>query len=71
MKDLELHSVYGIRRYARGDGSSKINQIFNCTGLRNICSTKDVDILEIIDEYIENWWGIENVCIIFDCIPGE
>lgn len=72
MKDLKFYSEYGMIRYPCLDGSSKINQIFNCTGLRNICSKKDVDILAIMDEYIENCRGYGvNVCIIFDCIPGE
>ncbi|XP_065934476.1 uncharacterized protein [Magallana gigas] len=68
VKDLEFYGKYG-RDYCYG-GSSKIYQIFNCTGLRNTCSTKDEDMLAIIDEKIEHCWGIVNVCIIFDCIPG-
>lgn len=44
-----------------------------CTGLRNTCSTKDVDMLAIIEEIVEHCWSsdIVNVCIIFDCIPGK
>lgn len=69
MKDLEFYAEYGKRRCY--GGPSKINQIFNCTGLRNTCSTKDVDMLAIIEEKIERCWGIVKVCIKFDCIPGE
>lgn len=44
----------------------------NCTGLRNSCSTNDVDILGIIEENILDYcWSVVNVCIIFDCIPGK
>lgn len=70
MKDVEFYEEYGKTNCY---GGPKIIQIFNCTGLRNTCSTKDVDMLAIIDEIIEDcWpWDIVNVCVIFDCIPGE
>lgn len=71
MKNIEFYTEYG-KRSCYGE-PSKINQIFNCTGMRNTCSTKDVDMLAIIEEIIENcWsWDIVNVCVIFDCVPGE
>lgn len=71
VKDLEIHTTYGSKDIQCGRGYSNIHQILNCTGVRNICSAKDVDILAIIDDYIEHCWSVANVCIIFDCIPGE
>lgn len=69
MRDLEFYAEYG--KSSCFGGRSKKNQILNCTGLRNTCSTKDVDMLAIIEEIIENCGDIVNVCIKFDCIPGK
>lgn len=71
MKDVEFYAEYG--KSSCYGGRSKKKKIFKCTGLRNTCSTKDVDMLAIIEEIVEHCWSsdIVNVCITFDCIPGK
>lgn len=69
VKGLKMYTGYGKGRCSKGP--SKIYQIFNCTGQRHTCGTKDVDMLAIIEEDIKYCSSIVNVCIIFYCIPGE
>lgn len=71
VKGLKMYTENGKGHYSCSVGSSKIDQILNCTGQRHTCSTKDIDILAIIEEDIKYCSGIVNVCIIFYCIPGE
>lgn len=74
VKDLEVYRTYGKTKRQCVKISSKINEILNCSGLRNICSTKDVDFLALIEENIDHCRSsgtdVLTVCIIFDCIPG-
>ena len=54
--------------------SNRVKQLLKCNGLQNICDVTDVDIFDIIEEYVDRCFyrsSSRTVCIIYNCISGK
>lgn len=54
--------------------SHRVTQLLKCNGLRNICDVTDVDIFDIIEEFVDNCFyrsSSHTICIIYKCVSGK